>query len=616
MLPSDAPITRLRDAIDSVTDGFALFDREDRLVLFNRAFLHLVPRLADALVPGVGLHRLVALVRERCPMQLLDQGRPHGRRPDWLTDRATMPQRLHLRMTEGRVAEVCLTAMEDGGFVAVLTDQTDRLKAEADRDRFFELSVDMMCVCGLDTRIQRINPAVQHMLGHTPESLTGRSFLRFVHPDDIPVLLKMGAEFLEGTPVLDFETRFLRKDGGVRWVQLNASHADGLVYAVARDITDRRQREEMLRWRDAQLSEAQRIARMGDWYWDFARDAGGWSDELFRLHDIPRNGRPYPSQEEIHKAIHPEDLPGLLQTIGRAVQNRTTFQAQFRAIARGELRHMITQGRVEEGPDGTPKALIGITQDITEQVNDKLALLEAKDMAEAANRAKSDFLASMSHELRTPLNAIIGFSELISQEILGPLNNSRYMGYVRDIEASGRHLLSLINDMLDLAKIEAGRYDLREERVVVADALEEVLRLVSATAAAKGLSLAQFTPLDLPVLLGDRRALRQMLLNLLSNAIKFTPTGGMVRIRAESGRDGLDITVLDTGVGIPADRLDSLALPFVQVENVLTKQNPGAGIGLYITRSLMEMHGGRLVIDSQNGGGTAVTLHFPPDRCL
>ncbi len=220
-----------------------------------------------------------------------------------------------------------------------------------------------------------------------------------------------------------------------------------------------------------------------------------------------------------------------------------------------------------------------------------------KVRAESANKAKSEFLANMSHELRTPLNAINGFSEIMLGEMFGPLGDHRYKEYVRDILDSGQHLLALINDILDMSKIEAGKMSLRFEPVSLEDLAQDSVRLVRNRAEAAGLTLeADFPPL--PDIEGDYRAIKQVLLNLLSNAIKFTPKGGAITVRGEARNDALGerirVTVRDTGIGIARDDLDRLARPFEQVENQHSKTQQGTGLGLALTKSLVELHGGVL----------------------
>ncbi|MDZ4778137.1 MAG: PAS domain-containing sensor histidine kinase [Alphaproteobacteria bacterium] len=234
---------------------------------------------------------------------------------------------------------------------------------------------------------------------------------------------------------------------------------------------------------------------------------------------------------------------------------------------------------------------------------------EQKRRAEDASSAKSAFLANMSHELRTPLNAVIGFSEIMSQSLFGPLGDPRYQQYSKDILASGQLLLDLINDILDMAKIEAGKFNLAPRPLDPLDAIEQAVRLVRRRAEDKGLQLLVDAP-ELPEIEADHRAVKQMLLNLLSNAVKFTAKGGIM-VEARASETMLTLRVIDTGRGIPKDHLPRLARPFEQVDNEHSRDHPGTGLGLALTKSLAEMHGGRLEIESQEGKGTVVTIFLP-----
>ncbi|HLB79634.1 MAG TPA: HAMP domain-containing sensor histidine kinase, partial [Dongiaceae bacterium] len=241
----------------------------------------------------------------------------------------------------------------------------------------------------------------------------------------------------------------------------------------------------------------------------------------------------------------------------------------------------------------------------------------AKETAEQASRAKSDFLANMSHELRTPLNAILGFSETIAGELFGPIGQPRYTSYARDIHASGTHLLAIINDILDLSKIEAGKYEIRPEPVEVAALVDECLKIVAGQAAERGVALSAKVDPALPPLHLDKRAAKQILLDLLSNALKFTPADGAVTVVVERLADGgAALRVSDTGIGIAADDIPRILTPFVQVESAMTRQHAGTGLGLPIAKALAEMHGGKLSIESTPGHGTIVSVRFGPSRVL
>jgi two-component system cell cycle sensor histidine kinase PleC len=233
-----------------------------------------------------------------------------------------------------------------------------------------------------------------------------------------------------------------------------------------------------------------------------------------------------------------------------------------------------------------------------------------KTRAEEANQAKSKFLANMSHELRTPLNAIIGFSEIMESGMFGPLGADKYQEYCKDIHSSGEYLLDVINDVLDMAKIEAGRIRLDFEDLALDPLLNEAMRVVSARARDKQLALTARVSPDLS-LRADRRALKQIVLNLLSNAVKFTPAGGQVTVRARAVNQCIVLGIADTGIGIAPEALQRLGRPFEQVESQLTKSHQGSGLGLAISKSLVELHGGRMSIRSTVGRGTMVLVRLP-----
>ncbi|RUU13143.1 PAS domain S-box protein [Mesorhizobium sp. M7A.T.Ca.TU.009.01.3.2] len=241
--------------------------------------------------------------------------------------------------------------------------------------------------------------------------------------------------------------------------------------------------------------------------------------------------------------------------------------------------------------------------------------MKETERAEAANRAKSEFLANMSHELRTPLNAIIGFSELMEQGLFGPLGSERYEEYATDINSSGKYLLGVINDILDMSKIEAGQFSLDREEIDLGPLISETVRVVSLQAAQKAITV-ETRIADALTLVADRRAIKQIVINLLSNAVKFTGQGGHISVRARNTSGALVLTIEDNGCGIPKDALGKLGRPFEQVQNQFSKSHAGSGLGLAISRSLAELQGGALKIRSSEGVGTIVSVRIPVKKAV
>jgi PAS domain S-box-containing protein len=275
-----------------------------------------------------------------------------------------------------------------------------------------------------------------------------------------------------------------------------------------------------------------------------------------------------------------------------------------------ELRFAPIRASTEAG------ALVVIITDVSLRQRAEEELIRAKEQAEQANRAKSDFLANMSHELRTPLNAIIGFSDLVARQLFGPVGVARYVEYATDIKLSGEHLLAIITDILDLAKIEASRAVLEESEVDLADVFATCATLVATRADQAGVRVETEIAAGTPELRADALRVKQIALNLLTNAIKFSPRGAIVRMRAERTADGLALSVTDTGCGMTPDEVRLALQPFRQVSNVMAKRAEGTGLGLPLSVRLAELHDGRLDVASIPGSGTTVTVTFPPARLI
>lgn len=305
----------------------------------------------------------------------------------------------------------------------------------------------------------------------------------------------------------------------------------------------------------------------------------------------------------------PEALRGLIDDMAARRPFRD-FQ-HYRIKSSGEIVDVSISGRPAFDENGRFVGYRGSGQDISRQKSTERQLIESRDAAYRASRAKSEFLAKMSHEFRTPLNAILGMSEIIADSVFGPIGNDKYLEYADDIHRSGKHMLSLINDVLDIAAIEAGKRALEKRYLDVAELLSQALRDLEPTAAKAGIETEVTLQEDFPHLYADDRAITQIVLNLLSNAIKYTEPGGRVTVTATHGPEDIRIDVADTGIGIPAEALPHVMEPFSQAQADPHLQREGTGLGLSIVQALVKDHGGSVSIDSRVGEGTTVIVLLP-----
>jgi len=308
--------------------------------------------------------------------------------------------------------------------------------------------------------------------------------------------------------------------------------------------------------------------------------------------------------------VHPDDLEPIQSAFTDAGQFGRAASTQVR-LRRRDKNYVWTEIRCRPAGSAVPADIVAVTRDISERRAHERDLIEARDAAESASRAKTAFLANMSHELRTPLNAIIGFSEVMSQEIFGPVGSPRYKEYIKLIHESGGHLLELINSVLDMSKIEAGKFELSEELFDLRDVAGVAIRFVSQAAERAGVALKISVAPGAEQIFADKRAIKQMLINLINNGVKFTPRGGEVRVVAMVGKPGLTIAVADTGTGIAKKDLEKLGHPFEQVEGAQVRAKEGTGLGLALVRSLAAMHGGEMTLESALGVGTTVVISLP-----
>ena len=476
-------------------------------------------------------------------------------------------------------------------------------------------------------RITYVGPQIETLTGYTVQEWMSRgAWPRALHPEDRAAVVQTYDWHLQRRRDHNLEYRLITKSGQRVWFRDIISFvttADGreIVRGLMIVIEEEKALERALRESEARYREAERIARLI--HWSVALSPGGkWEDNVVTYSDgavemfgIAEHQRQVRNAETL-AWVHPDDREPLRIALVKGVEDRQREYSVTYRIVRpdGCVRWVVEHVNNEYDETGRRVGAFGIIQDITEHRQRELQLGAAYLRADLASRAKTQFLATMSHELRTPLNAIIGFSEVMKEEIMGPLGNPGYKDYAADIHGSGTFLLSIINELLDLSLIDSGEMKLDESLVQIDKIAESSVALLRSKAAAKGIKLTQAAPRNPPLLLGDARRIKQAVVNLITNAIKFTPAGGSVEISASWSDDGMALTVGDTGIGIAAEDLERVTKPFVQVENWLARKHEGAGLGLAITKSICELHGGTLVLESTLGKGTVARILLPAER--
>jgi len=394
---------------------------------------------------------------------------------------------------------------------------------------------------------------------------------------------------------------------------------DGSTVTIALDITENKKAEAALMESQQRFKAFAEIA--SDWFWEMGPDLRFtyFSPRYAEVTGFPVEDRigthrfDHVSAEEM--AANAEKWGDHLATLEQRKPFRD-FQYATTASATG-LRYVSVSGEPVFGADGEFLGYRGTGTEITGRKMAEKSLQAAKEEAEIANRTKLEFLANMSHELRTPLNSILGFSQVLMIETFGPLGSDKYREYANDINHSGTHLLGLISEVLDMSKIEAGEIKIFESEINVAEAIETCVKMVEGRSREKKAAIYMHYSKKLPMLQGDERRFKQILLNLLGNAVKFTPVGGKINVGARICKNGrFTIEIGDTGIGIAVDDLPKVLEPFGQARNVYTRDHDGSGLGLYLAKSFIELHGGTLDIESIVGTGTTVTLRFPKERTL
>ncbi|MGC2856825.1 PAS domain S-box protein [Novispirillum sp. DQ9] len=534
----------------------------------------------------------------------------------------------------GRAVELEMVGLpftEDGGkgVMAVGRDITALRRAHeevANRERRLKGILDTV-VDGIITiddrgRIESVNRAAEAIFGWSAEEIVGQGIAVLLPPEQRAGHDRAIRAYMAGGPPNIIgrgrEEVAARKDGTLFPVDIAVTElALGdrrLFTGVIRDITARKRADEALR----QSEERYKLALAGTneaiWDWDVASGAVFFSPHASTILGIPEAA--LGDAGRWLAMVHPDDRAGYRAALVAHLKGRGDhFAHEYRLMPDGQTPRWVRhRGVAVRDGAGRVTRMAGSVGDITAERAAQEEMSLAREQAELANRAKTEFLATMSHELRTPLNAIIGFSEVIHTEMFGPVSPAQYKDYAGNILESGRHLLDVINDILDVSRIEAGRMSLHPEVVDFGAAARACLRLVSGRAEEAHLHLDDGLAPDLPGVWGEERRIKQVLINLLGNAIKFTPSGGHVMLAAwRDDAGGLMVEVADTGIGMRPEDIPTALKPFHQIDSRLARRYEGTGLGLPLTKAFVELHGGTMDITSALGKGTTVTLRFPPE---
>lgn len=462
---------------------------------------------------------------------------------------------------------------------------------------------------------------VARILGLEEQQLPagGDWYEHLVHPDDRDELLSKFLDAFETHEPVTCTTRFRSGDGTYRYIKTYAyaepdvSSEIGALVGLAEDVNEEVEAELALK-----ASEA-KYRLMTEQASDVMTRCDAQSRVIFVSPAVePMLGR---QPEEFignpisRDLVHPDDYEKARTAFIRCALRGEQVQFDYRFRHKdGHYVWLESTMRSACDADGVRTAeVISITRNVSERKQHEIELLEARERAETASRTKSRFLANMSHELRTPLNAIIGFSEILRMQMFGNLGHSRYMEYAQLINESGALLLDLISDILDMSKIEAGKYELHPETIKIGGLVDACIRLVRGRAEENGVILVKHVESGPSggELMADERALKQILLNLLSNSVKFTPAGGRISIGVSEAEGLIRLSVADSGRGIPQDQIERLGQPFEQIATDAALSKEGTGLGLALVRSLAELHGGGMTIESELGAGTTVTVSMP-----
>ncbi|MDP6351115.1 MAG: PAS-domain containing protein, partial [Alphaproteobacteria bacterium] len=617
---------RLASAIDRLSETVALFDPDRRLIICNLAWREVNREVADQIRPGMRLedHLRVGLEHGHYPDA-------RGREEAWLRERLERHDNpagpFEQQRQDGTWLLVDEQRLPDGSIVVVGSDISEMKRREAalreseERFRdFTESASDWYWETDPDHRFTRVGVRMLASIGYDPEDAVGktRDQMPGIVVEDSDAWRDYRADLEARRSFRNFVYRRVERGGRTRHVRISGKPAFGpdgefLGYrGVGTDITAQIEIEARARTAQERLGAAlegiseslrlydadDRLVIANSAWLKFNRAVADRMDPGGRFEDHMR--------ATLSAGLVPESEGREEEWLRERMERHRNPTEPFELQRQDGRWLIINEERLADG------STLVVGSDITERRRAEKALRAAKESAEVANRAKSEFLAAMSHELRTPLNAVISYAELIERDDSG---HGAHADYAQAIRESGTHLLDIINDILDVSKIESGRLELQEDLVDLADLIVACHRLIKERAAEAGVAVTISVEDDLPILEADARRVKQIVINLLSNAIKFTPPGGDVVVRAAPGADGgVALEIVDTGVGMRQEDVGLALTPFVQVQSGRDRGYEGTGLGLPLTKNLIELHGGTLELESAPGAGTRALVSFPQSR--
>ncbi len=607
----------LREALDAMSTGFIVFDADDRIVAFNKKQLELFPSVAENLVLGMSYQ---SLLEAQTNKGQIDAAR--GREKMWIEEWMCRHQKadgipLEQKFDNDKFFQLTEHRTPSGGIVAVRSDITKRKEMETALG-LTQFSVDhagdAIYWIGVDGKFEYANQYAKELLGFEWEEFEE------IHIWDLDHSVNSNRwsiiwDRLQNTERQVFQTTLLTKTGVEVQVEVTTFpvvYGDRqLVCSYSRDITKRKKAELDLANSERRYRELMEGSVQGVLITTIERKPLVVNDKCAEIFG-------YGSIEEIlalestRQLIAPHEL-SRLDKIRRPYEAGETTDAvyyEFEGVKKDGTFIWLEVFAKAVNWDERPAAHLTLV-DVTNRKRMEADLQDALVDAERANRSKSEFLATMSHEFRTPLNAILGFSEMLRAQYFGPLGARKYTEYAADIHNSGEHMLALVNDVLDIATIEAGKRPYIKSEILLEGLLRNCIKSVEPIASEKSIKVLLDVPRNMPLLYADKRSATQILQNLLSNAVKFSEPGGVISVSTASAGDEITISVIDTGIGISADYLPKITEPFSQAVSDPYRAQEGTGLGLSIVSSLVDAHGGKLEIESEVGKGTAVTVAFP-----